>query len=154
MARKAISPTAYIEAWKSLNYDAIHEAALAEASRQVNEMVKWMNWQIKHDPDEMKEFHTKDGIFVLIKKARSYRETMIYNRNKYIAEIEFERIAAAHAGDRERLDALNEQIAQWNDDQHGACRRIMKIYCAVRIKAGGSFVLNDPEDIEYEYDPE
>lgn len=154
MARKALSPTAYIDAWKSLNYEAIHEAALAEASRQVNEMVKWMNWQIRHDPDMMKEFHLKNGNFGLVKKARNYRENLIYHRNKYIAEIEFERIAASQSGDRERLDAINEQIDQWHDDQHGGCRRIMKIYCAMLFRAGGSFDLNEPEDIEYEYDPE
>jgi ribosomal protein L17 len=154
MPRKAVSPAAYLIAWQSQRYSSIHDATLKEASRQVNEMVKWMNWQIKYDPDEMKEIHLERGVFNLVKKARNYRENMIYHRNKYIAEIQFDRIAAELAGDMDKIAEIDEQIAKWHDDQFGGFRRIVKIYCAVKSLAGGSLVLNDPEEVEYEYDPE
>jgi hypothetical protein len=152
MPRKAISPLAYIEAWKTQSYVAIHEAAKAEASRQVNEMVKWMDWQIQFDPDMMKEVHLKDGIFDLVRKSRNYRST-IYNRNKSIAEAEFEAKRAQITGDVKGLKEIQEKTARMEDDQWNACRRILKVYCHVKYKAGGSLELTEPEEIEYEYNP-
>jgi hypothetical protein len=154
VARTAISPLAYVEAWKTRHYDTIHEAALKEASRQVNEMVKWMDWQIRYDPDLMKEIHMEGGVFGLVRKARNYRESMIYQRNKLIAGIGVEKIKASVKADYERIAEINEQIAKWQDEQYGGCRRILKIYCAVTALAGGSLEVTEVEELDYEYDPE
>jgi hypothetical protein len=152
--RKSANPAAYIEAWKTQNYDTIHHAALKEASRQVNEMVKWMNWQTKYAPKWMKETYEEDGIFDLIRKARNYREHFIYQRNRLITEAPMAMAQATLDGDAKKIDALKEQIAQWEDYQHGGCRRILKIYLHVKGEAGGSLELTEPEEVEYEYDPE
>lgn len=153
MPRKAISPGAYVAAWKSLDYKAIHDATKAEASRQVNEMVKWMEWQIQYDADMMKEIHLENGIFDIIRKARNYRST-IYNRNKAIAQTEFEAIRGQTLGDLKIVEDARAKLAEYEDDQWAAARRILKVYCAVKMAAGGSLELTDPEDVEYEYDPE
>ena len=153
MPRKAISPAAYLEAWRSEDYTVIHEAAKAEASRQVNEMVKWMEWQISFDPDRMKKIHLQQGNFDLVRKARNYRST-IYNRNKAIAAAEYEIIRANTMGDAKELASIGEKLAGYEDDQYVAVRRILKIYLRVKYLAGGSLELRVPEDVEYEYDPE
>lgn len=132
---------------------AIHEALKAEASRQVNEMVKWMEWQIQYDPEEMKEIHLEAGVFDLVKKSRNYR-SKIYNRNKAIAEARFEVIRAQVNGDAKEVAAIQERMAAYEDDQWAAARRILKIYLYVKGKANGSLTVSDPESIEYEYDPE
>lgn len=148
--RTAISPMAFIEAWKTLNYTEIHKAALKEASRQVNEMVKWMDWQIANAPEVDREMYLE--VFGIIRKARNYR-TVIYNRTRTIKESEFEKIRAELEGDMSALKTWADQKAEWEDDQHVAFLRIMKIYCAVRATVGRMDVM-DPEDVEYEYDPE
>lgn len=153
MPRKAISPAAYVEAWKTQHYETIHKAALAEASRQVNEMVKWMEHQIQFDPDEMKVIHLEAGVFDLIKKARNYRST-IYNRNKAIAVAGFDALKAHHTGDAKELSVITEKMAEYEDDQWVSARRILKIYIYVKAKANGSLQLLDPETVGYEYDPE
>jgi hypothetical protein len=79
---------------------------------------------------------------------------MIYNRNKSITEIAFEVTKATVEGDLKKLEELREQLAQLEDDQHGGCRRILKIYLHVKNAAYGSLELTEPEEIEYEYDPE
>lgn len=141
---------AFIEAWKTLNYTEIHKAALKEASRQVNEMVKWMDWQFANTSEDDQEMYLE--VFSIIKKARNYR-TVIYNRTRATKESAYEGIRAELAGDTEALKKWADQKSEWEDDQYVACRRIMKIYCAVRITVGRLDAL-DPEDIEYEYNPE
>lgn len=154
MARTAVSPGAYVEAWKSYDYNVLHEATKKEASRQVNEMLKWMDWQIQYDPDRMKKIHAEQGTFDLVRKARNYRST-IYNRNKAIAQIEFDLIKVRSTGNIKEVEAVREKLAVCEDDQWAAARRIMKIYCRVKFVAGGSLMVSDtPEDVEYEYDPE
>lgn len=153
MPRTAISPLAYVETWKKYDYKAIHDAAKAEASRQVNEMVKWMEWQISVDPERMKVIHLEGGVFDIIRKARNYRNT-IYNRNRTIAETGFEVIRAEHSGDAKAVAEAREKLAECEDDQWTAARRILKIYCYVLFVAGGSLRVFEAEDIEYEYDPE
>lgn len=148
--RTAISPMAFINAWKTLNYDEIHKAAVKEASRQVNEMVKWMDWQIANASKEDREMYLE--VFAIAKKARNYR-TVIYNRTRSIKESEFERIRAELTGDAGALKKWADQKSEWEDDQYVACRRIMKIYCAVRATVGRLDIM-DPQDVEYEYDPE
>ena len=143
MPRTAISPLAYVEAWKTQDYNTIHEATKAEASRQVNEMVKWMEWQIQYDPDQMKKIHLEQGTFELVRKARNYRST-IYNRNKAIVQAGFEVPSPAVAV----------KLSEYEDDQWVAARRILKVYIHVKFKAGGTLELTEPEDVEYEYDPE
>lgn len=153
MARTAISPTAYMDAWKTMDYKTIHEATLKEASRQVNEMVKWMEWQISVDPELMKVIHLEAGVFDAIRKARNYRST-IYNRNRSIASTGFDVIRANVSGDAKAVTVAVNKISDYEDDQYVAARRILKVYCFVKAKANGSLAVTEAEEIEYEYDPE
>lgn len=153
MSRTPLDPTVYMETWKTLDYSAIHAATKAEASRQVNEMVKWMEWQIQYDPEQMKEIHLEAGIFDIIRKARNYR-SKIYNRNRTIAQLEFDVIRADVAGEAKAAAEAREKLAVCEDDQWSAARRILKVYCHVKFVAGGSLKVYDAEDVEYEYDPE
>lgn len=142
----------YAESLYSLNAAEIVAAAKKEASREVGEMIRWRDHQLKHDPDGM--LWEYQEMFPLVVKAVRYR-SKIYNRNREIEQVKYDIMVAENEQDSEALEHL---MTRWGDleaEQMALVWRIQKIYCHVRahvIIAVGEGV--DEVFKEFEYDLE
>lgn len=97
---KKIEKDAIPKTWLSYDADLILKAFLEEASRMTTELLKWMEFQERSDPDMMAEIYEDEGLFDAIRTARKYRKR-IYDQNRIIDkhEILFEAARVRFAAD-------------------------------------------------------
>jgi len=114
----------------SVSPDAILEAYRKEASRQVGEMQRWMDYHIKEDPYNMLE-HWTENVFPLVRQAVKYR-MRVYNRNRVFDKLKFDRLEATAKSDTKALEEIAESWRETEDEQIALCWRIKKIHLAVR----------------------
>lgn len=150
---KVIHATDFTEAFLSRNADRFHEAFKAEATRMSTEMNKWMELQLKHDPDYASDSYEEDGVYDAIRKAKKYRQR-IYNLNAKI-QATLPKLSAAESG--EDFRGYQEELNKMTDAQIAYFWRIYKIYSFVNGKAVfyvGTGAADFDPFAEYEYDPE
>jgi hypothetical protein len=145
----------FVMKWLYADSTVLAEAFRKEASRQVGEMQKWMDDQIDNDPMGML-WEFSESLFPLIQKAIKYR-ARIYDRNKRLRELEFDKVKASVAGDVEALEKAAEEWSVTEAEQIALAWRIKKIHIhvtsEVRLQLDKERGEKDPF-ADYEYNPE
>lgn len=163
MPRKVVpkkNPKAeFVKAWLHAEDHVLLEAYRKEASREVGEMLRWMEHQIDFDPMDMLWSFSED-LFPMINRAKQYR-WQLYDRKKKFNEIEFDGVKAEHATyatPEEKTAAFADLAERWNIvecEQMALIWRIKKIHIKVTKKVNTQLEKGEKSPfVDYEYDPE
>jgi len=158
---KRNGPDRFVHAWLSGTVEELSEAFRKEASREVAEMLKWMEFQKSDDPDGA--FVYEDNIFPMIIRAKQLRG-QLYDKNKKIPPLEFKILQASHAFDQnptvevvEEFRRLETELLELDAERVTLCWKIKALHIKVKrlVMLDVQTHMGDVNPFEeYEYDPE
>lgn len=142
----------FVQAWLKGTEDELDEAFRKEASREVGEMSRWVDYQKAEDPAGVL-WDYEERLFPMIRMAAKYR-TRIYNRNKIASELR-ERSLTLDPEDGAEIARMQEEWMKLRDEQIALCWRIKRIHIRVTREVRLDLAEDEKDPFEeYEYDPE